>query len=565
MKKKQIKNYLKTVILLLGIPLLLWNCEKEKLIEFPNEELNVSGTKIGYITGEDIPEVINVLTSYTGKTSSKKAIYSKSLSYKKARIDIESILKVKDYNSIINYSFNIIIDDAPENEFYNLVINEQPNGELKSPYVTKYVVDNDALANYLANNKDFRYFKGKNYTMSFNSFFDNYDTSGKSFSDCPPDETTINNTNTGENGNFNDIPSDNFIQVDPSNFNYSTSVIQGQSFAVFLNSFNITTQEITSYSAIIMNTAIPITTTAQPINPITVNTNLGIVTNSEPVVIGMTITTVDNSLNSGVNSGCYMIIITKYSDNTSTTSQIDIDCMYAPILTKPAFSSKTNTCPDPVEGEIGVIIRACEFPYVKDAQGNCVKKPCAGDPVPNPEIAPQKGSSGTQGAMYGNSSSGSCKRYGANDCNTPRNKKHDGIDLKNEQGEPIFAMFDGYIYSSKYDRYGAGYNTRIHSTVNGKNILISYFHLQENSRILQTSNPLTYVKAGDIIGYQGDSGNLKGAIASGGVDSHIHIEVREHDGSNSWGYSHYNLVDPRDYLTTTIDNNGVSQANTNCN
>ncbi|AMC11420.1 hypothetical protein Lupro_09160 [Lutibacter profundi] len=371
-RKEKKQQTFKKVIFLLGISLLLWNCNKEVSIEPLNGELNVLGTKIGYIIGKDIPEIINVLTAYTGKISSKKAIYSKTLSYKKARIDIESILKVKDYNSIVNYTFNIIIDDAPENEFYNLVINEQPNGELKLPYVTKYVVDNDALANYLANNKDFRYFKGKNYTMSFNSFFDNYDTSGKSLSDCPPDETTINNTNTGGNGNFNDIPSDNFIQVDASNFNYSTSVIQGQSFEVFLNSFNTTTLETTSYSAIIMNTAIPITTTAQPINPITVNTNLGIVTNSGPVVIGMSITTVDNSLNSGVNSGCYMTIVTYYSDGTSTTSQTDIGCMYAPILTKPAFSSKTTTCPDPAEGEIGVIIRACEYPYVKDAQGNCV-------------------------------------------------------------------------------------------------------------------------------------------------------------------------------------------------
>lgn len=120
------------------------------------------------------------------------------------------------------------------------------------------------------------------------------------------------------------------------------------------------------------------------------------------------------------------------------------------------------------------------------------------------------------------------------------------------------------LYSTKYHKK-AGYNTRIHSTVNGKNILISYFHLQENNRILQTSNPLTYVKAGDIIGYQGDSGNLKGAIKKKTVDSHVYIEVRELDGGNSWGYSHYQLVDPRDYLSTTIDDNGVSQANTNCN
>ncbi|MDC1464170.1 M23 family metallopeptidase [Polaribacter sp.] len=199
--------------------------------------------------------------------------------------------------------------------------------------------------------------------------------------------------------------------------------------------------------------------------------------------------------------------------------------------------------------------------------GRCfaVKAPCAGDPVPNPAIAPQKGSSGTKGAMYGNSSSGNCKRYGATHCTTPRNKKHDGIDLKNEQGDPIFAMYDGYIYSTKYDKDGAGYNIRIHSTVRGKNVLISYFHLQKNNRILQTSSPLTYVKSGDIIGYQGDSGNLKGALKKKTVDSHVHIEVREHDGSNSWGYSHYKLVDPRDYLSTTINGDGISQVNTNCN
>ncbi|TXD47829.1 MULTISPECIES: M23 family metallopeptidase [unclassified Polaribacter] len=208
----------------------------------------------------------------------------------------------------------------------------------------------------------------------------------------------------------------------------------------------------------------------------------------------------------------------------------------------------------------------CEEGKVEHTNGTdtCVKKPCEGDPVPNPEIAAQKGSSGTKGAMYGNSSSGSCARYGSNDCTTQRNKKHDGIDLKNEQGAPIFAMFDGFIYSTKYHEK-AGYNSRIHSTVNGKNILISYFHLQENNRILQTSSPLTYVKAGDIIGYQGDSGNLKDALKKKSVDSHVHIEAREHDESSSWAYENYKLVDPRDYLSTTIDDNGVSQANTRCN
>ena len=208
----------------------------------------------------------------------------------------------------------------------------------------------------------------------------------------------------------------------------------------------------------------------------------------------------------------------------------------------------------------------CECPegFVEDSNGVCVKKPCTGNPVKGGlEIAPQKGKSGSLGAMFGNSITSGCKRYGSNDCATPRNKKHDGIDIKSNYGDPIYAMNDGFIYSSKYHKK-AGWNIRVQSTVNGKTILVSFFHLQKANRLLAT-NPLNFVKAGDIIGYQGDSGNLKNAITAGGVDSHVHIEVREHDGSNSWGYGHFNLVDPRDYFTTVIDNAGVSQTNTNCN
>ena len=126
-------------------------------------------------------------------------------------------------------------------------------------------------------------------------------------------------------------------------------------------------------------------------------------------------------------------------------------------------------------------------------------------------------------------------------------------------------MYSGFIYSSKYDPDGAGYNTRIQSTVNGETILISYFHLQEDNRVLQSSSPLNYVNAGDVIGYQGDSGNLRGAIEDGGVDSHIHIEVRVHNGSTQWGYNNFDLADPKDYLNTVIDDEGNSEDNTDCN
>ncbi|MCH7523909.1 MAG: M23 family metallopeptidase [Bacteroidetes bacterium] len=189
------------------------------------------------------------------------------------------------------------------------------------------------------------------------------------------------------------------------------------------------------------------------------------------------------------------------------------------------------------------------------------QNPCPEDPVPNLEIAPQT-VSGTKGTLFG------CTRYGGS-CSNPddnRTKEHKGIDIKNSYGEPIYAMYSGFVYSDGYQVDGAGYNIRIQSIVNGETILVSYFHMQQANMITTNSDgSLNYVNAGDIIGYQGFSGNLFAAIAKGSAESHVHIEVREHNGTNQWGYSNYNLVDPRGYLGTVIDDDGTSQTNSNCN
>ncbi len=237
--------------------------------------------------------------------------------------------------------------------------------------------------------------------------------------------------------------------------------------------------------------------------------------------------------------------------------------------------NESNTCPEgyikDTEGNCistcsptkvyNTITKKCECPsgYIENTNRECVKKPCKKDPVPNPEIAPQYGSSGAKGALFG------CTRYGGSCVGTDgRNKSHAGIDLKSNYGDPIYAMYDGFIFSTKYDSDGAGYYTRIQSTVNGKTFIHEYYHMQKENRVLQ-GNPLVQVKAGDIIGYQGDSGNLKGAITAGTVDSHVHIEIKEHNGTNKWSYANFNPVDPRDYFSTTINEDGISQSNTNCN
>ena len=79
---------------------------------------------ISYVLGKDVPEVINSITSITGKsTIIGKTSKSKWINYKKTYIDINKILKVKNNESLTNYSFSISVEHSPINEFYNLIVN----------------------------------------------------------------------------------------------------------------------------------------------------------------------------------------------------------------------------------------------------------------------------------------------------------------------------------------------------------------------------------------------------------------------------------------------------------
>ena len=255
----------------------------------------------------------------------------------------------------------------------------------------------------------------------------------------------------------------------------------------------------------------------------------------------------DEVVVSGSTSIDYISISDLYGTDALNTSGCEVECDNIWNAVHAGSTIDSSICPNG---------------YVKDKNGNCVEKPCEGDPIVGLEIAPQKSKSGIKGALFG------CIRYGGI-CTTGkdgRNKQHNGIDLKNSYGSPIYAMYDGFIYSSKYDEDGAGYYTRIQSAVNGQTIITEYYHLQEGNRILQNNpgEPLVYVKAGDIIGYQGTSGNLEEAIKKGIVDSHTHIEVRMHNGSSRWGYKNFTPVNPTLYLSTSIDSNGTT-TKSNCN
>ena len=339
------------------------NCDKELVIsdEIIEQIINQTDTEVKFVSFEDAPKAINAIISITGEASSKNGFQSKSVDYKKGFINLNSILKIRNYEGITNYSFQVTVDNAPINEFYNVVVSESKNGKVKDPYITKYVIDEDAVATFLENNRDFRYFKGKKHIIPFKRFFDDLDGLSNKSGDidpCPPVETTIDNTlSTGLNGSIHNLSPTNFLQMNPLDYNYDYELQQGENFEIFLNSYDTNTGDPTSHTDIIANPQVNIASLAPTLPPMTVSTPIQL------NYTGVTFVSVTRytEFSYGNSSGsCYVIINKIYNNGATSSEQVVFEC--PPMeqnlhQDKPSKSSKvtvdTDPCPDE-EGEVGV-------------------------------------------------------------------------------------------------------------------------------------------------------------------------------------------------------------------
>ncbi|MBZ9652198.1 M23 family metallopeptidase [Psychroflexus montanilacus] len=203
------------------------------------------------------------------------------------------------------------------------------------------------------------------------------------------------------------------------------------------------------------------------------------------------------------------------------------------------IKDNSGNCIEPPEDEEV----ECPVGYVENKDGSCVEVPCDKDPVKNPKIAKQN-LSGIEGGSFG------CTRIGSGCGGQPNKKMHGGLDVLNPFGAPIFAMYDGVASPSPNELSRAGWVTVLIANVDGVSTKIQYFHLQQDNRANGT------IKAGDIIGYQGDSGNLRGAIADGDVESHTHIKTENDQG----------LQNPEDYIgNLTTEDGSITISNPDCN
>ncbi|MFS4456720.1 M23 family metallopeptidase [Maribacter sp. 2304DJ31-5] len=167
------------------------------------------------------------------------------------------------------------------------------------------------------------------------------------------------------------------------------------------------------------------------------------------------------------------------------------------------------------------------------------QKPCKGDPVKNPEIV-SSGKSGKKGGTFG------CTRKDSNMvCGGVKGlKNHDGIDIKAKVNTSTFAMHDATVSKirnsfnpGQYKKDSYGNFVLLTAKVNGKTIFIKYNHLNKVS--VKKGDK---VKAGDIIGINGNTGNA----AAKGVIPHIHIQTYD---------SNWKSINPANFLHTKFDSN----------
>jgi murein DD-endopeptidase MepM/ murein hydrolase activator NlpD len=114
---------------------------------------------------------------------------------------------------------------------------------------------------------------------------------------------------------------------------------------------------------------------------------------------------------------------------------------------------------------------------------------------------------------------------------------HNGIDFSAIQGKPVYAVEDGITQVAKDNPTGYG----LYIVVDHGNFGSLYAHL---SKMVVSAGK--YVKAGDIIGYSGNTGDSTGP--------HLHFEIRECKYKNFWERSkndstvYMRCVDPRPYI-----------------
>lgn len=175
--KTKLENQFKYSVIILALLLLFVNCEDREIMDVPvdAQEIEIpiedAGPRATYVSGNEIPEIVRALALRTNSSGGKGGDLNAKISYNNANIYLDSIMTVVNEGENTNYTFNLLLDGIPENQFYNLVVGKTPDGALTEPYVIGYEMDPDDLDAFLGSDGDFRNFRANYRYYTFDSFF----------------------------------------------------------------------------------------------------------------------------------------------------------------------------------------------------------------------------------------------------------------------------------------------------------------------------------------------------------------------------------------------------------
>ena len=171
-----------------------------------------------------------------------------------------------------------------------------------------------------------------------------------------------------------------------------------------------------------------------------------------------------------------------------------------------------------------------------------------GDPVNNPQI-----SNDNQGKNHNRYYDPSLNRGTRSGGARP----HWGIDIFASKGTPLQSVLGGVVVRvrddfapGRYKKNSTGNTIMIKSEVDGKVVYLSYGHLDKVD-----VKDKQIVKAGEVIGQTGNTGNAAGV---GEANYHVHIQAYEGGTAapNRDTKDPGDTVNPEKYLTTKFDKDG---------
>lgn len=180
-KKNKLTNFLKLGILFFGISLFLFNCERQDFLEPETIEVSKNLYTSKMVTLKELPKVKTffdkeIKPNFYAKTDTERIVF----------FNEQNVLAIIDTLQNANYSVRFTFSDTPVGEFYNLVIGTTTEGTLKTPFILKFVCDEDQQDVFVANDYNMNLFKGSIALHKITDYF-SVDYFSKTGNPCDPE------------------------------------------------------------------------------------------------------------------------------------------------------------------------------------------------------------------------------------------------------------------------------------------------------------------------------------------------------------------------------------------